>query len=127
MKPLRPNVALAIDGGGIRGTLVAKALAVVEEAENFSFAQVARLTAGTSTGSIISAALAAGLPAAEIHELYVRLAGTIFPDTLRSRLWLLTTYRYSNQPLVDALREQGCRLQVVAPDLYIDGGVGRRA
>ena len=27
MKPLRPKVALAIDGGGIRGTLVAKALA----------------------------------------------------------------------------------------------------
>jgi hypothetical protein len=105
MKPLRPNVAMAIDGGGIRGTLVAKALAVVEEAENLSFAQVARLTAGTSTGSIISAALAAGLPAANIHELYTRLAGTIFPDTLRSRLWLLTTYRYSNQPLIDALRE----------------------
>lgn len=104
MKPLRPNVALAIDGGGIRGTLVAKALAIVEEAENLSFAQVARLTAGTSTGSIISAALSAGLSAARIHELYTQLAGTIFPGTLRSYLWLLTTYRYSNQPLIDALR-----------------------
>ena len=29
MKPFRKHVALAIDGGGIRGTMVAKALAVV--------------------------------------------------------------------------------------------------
>ena len=36
MKPLRPNVALAIDGGGIRGALVARALSVVEETENIS-------------------------------------------------------------------------------------------
>jgi hypothetical protein len=104
MKPLRPNVALAIDGGGIRGTLVAKALAVVEEAENLSFAQVARLTAGTSTGSIISSGLSVGLSAARIHELYTELAPRIFPRTWRSLFWLLTTYRYSNQPLIDALR-----------------------
>jgi len=44
------------------------------------------------------------LSAARIHELYRELAGTIFPTTLRSRFWLLTTYRYSNQPLIDALR-----------------------
>lgn len=104
MKPLRPNVALAIDGGGIRGTLVAKALSVVEEAEAISFAQTARLLAGTSTGSIISAGLSVGLSAARIHELYRELAGKVFPETWRSRFWLLTTYRYSNQPLIDALR-----------------------
>jgi len=104
MQELRKNVALAIDGGGIRGTMVAKALAVVEEAEKFSFAQRARLFSGTSTGSIISAALGAGLPAARIHQLYVDLAGDIFPKTLRSRLWPLTRYRYSNQPLIDQLR-----------------------
>jgi len=104
MKPLRPNVALAIDGGGIRGTLVAKALAVVEEAEKMSFGRVARLLAGTSTGSIISAGLGVGLSAARIHELYRELAGQIFPKTWRSRFWLLSRYRYSNQPLIDALR-----------------------
>jgi hypothetical protein len=104
MKPLRPNVALAIDGGGIRGTLIAKALAVVEEAENLSFAQVARLTTGTSTGSIISAAVSVGLSAARIHELYCELGASIFPKTWRSRLWLLMTYRYSNRPLVEALK-----------------------
>jgi patatin-like phospholipase/acyl hydrolase len=105
MQQLRKNVALAIDGGGIRGTMVAKALAVVEESEKIAFSQRARLFAGTSTGSIISAALGAGLPAARIHQLYVDLAGDIFPKTWRSRLWPLTRYRYSNQPLIDRLRE----------------------
>lgn len=104
MKPLRSNVALAIDGGGIRGTLVAKALAVVEEVENLSLAQVARLTAGTSTGSILAAALSVGLSADEIHALYCELGPRIFPKTWRSRLWLLVTYRYSNAPLIEALQ-----------------------
>jgi patatin-like phospholipase/acyl hydrolase len=104
MKPLRPNVALAIDGGGIRGTLVARALSVVEEAENISFAQVARLFAGTSTGSVLSAGFSIGLSAARMHALYCEWAGEIFPKTLRSRLWLFTKYRYSNQPLINALR-----------------------
>lgn len=104
MKPLRPNVALAIDGGGIRGTMVAKALAIVEEKQRLSFAETARLLAGTSTGSIISAGLSVGLTAARIHQLYVELAGVVFPKTLRSRFWLLTKYRYSNRPLTEALK-----------------------
>jgi predicted acylesterase/phospholipase RssA len=105
MKAFRPNLALAIDGGGIRGTIVAKALAEVEEAESISFSNKARLLAGTSTGSIISAGLSVGLSAARIHKLYVDLAGEIFPKTWRSRLWLLTTYRYSNEPLINAVRQ----------------------
>lgn len=104
MKPLRPNLALAIDGGGIRGTLVAKALDVVEKAEGLSFARAARLLAGTSTGSVIAAGFSVGLSASQMHRLYCELAAEIFPKTLRSRFWLLARYRYSNQPLIDALR-----------------------
>jgi patatin-like phospholipase/acyl hydrolase len=104
MKPFKDNVALAIDGGGIRGTLVAKALAVVEEAMGHPFAEVAQLTVGTSTGSIISAALAASKPAAEIHELYCRLGPEIFPQKWHSRFWFLKKYRYSNEPLIVALQ-----------------------
>jgi hypothetical protein len=106
MKPLRPKVALAIDGGGIRGTLVAKALAVVEKAEHLSFAKVAGLLAGTSTGSIISAGFCVGMSAAQMHKLYTELAEDVFPKTWRSTFWLLTTYRYSNQPLVENLRKR---------------------
>lgn len=105
MESLRKNVALAIDGGGIRGTMVAKALAVVEEAEGIAFSQRARLTAGTSTGSIISASLSVGLSAARIHELYCELATKIFPRSWRTLcVWpLITPYRYDNAPLVEAL------------------------
>jgi hypothetical protein len=108
MEPLRKNVALAIDGGGIRGTIVAKALAVVEESEGIAFSQRARLTAGTSTGSIIAAGLSVGLPAARIHKLYRDLATEIFPRSWRSwRIWpLITPYRYDNGPLKAALKKE---------------------
>lgn len=103
MKPFRKHVALAIDGGGIRGTMVARALAVVEAHEGWLWHDRVHLAAGTSTGSIISAAIAAGLPAAQIHDLYVRLGATIFKKSLRS-LWPLSGYKYPNKPLVTALR-----------------------
>jgi hypothetical protein len=106
MKALRPNVALAIDGGGIRGALVARALDVVEKTENFSFSQRAQLLAGTSTGSIISAGLSAGLSAAQLHEIYGELAATIFPKTWRSRFWPLARYRYSNEPFIATLKKE---------------------
>jgi predicted acylesterase/phospholipase RssA len=104
MKPFREHVALAIDGGGIRGTMVAKALAIVEAELGQPCADLFHMTAGTSTGSIISAAIAARIPADEIHGLYVRLGATIFKKTLRS-YWPLAGYKFPNGPLVAALRD----------------------
>jgi predicted acylesterase/phospholipase RssA len=104
MKPFRKHVALAIDGGGIRGTMVAKALAIVEAELGQPCADLFHMTAGTSTGSIISAAIAARIPASEIHALYVRLGATIFKKTLRS-YWPLAGYKFPNGPLVAALRD----------------------
>jgi predicted acylesterase/phospholipase RssA len=103
MKPFRKHVALSIDGGGIRGTMVAKALAVVEAKEKRSWFDAIHMAAGTSTGSIISAAIACGIPAETIHELYVSLGDTIFRKSLRS-IWPLSGYKYPNEPLASALR-----------------------
>jgi hypothetical protein len=103
MKPFRKNVALAVDGGGIRGTMVARALAVVEETLGYPVSRVTQLTAGTSTGSVIAAAIAMRLPAARIHELYVETAPVIFRRSLRYYS-PLARYRYSSQPMVDAMR-----------------------
>jgi len=106
MKPFRKNVAIAIDGGGIRGVIVTKALSMLEEHLGKSVHEVFRLTAGTSTGSIISAGIGSGLSAAQMHKLYLELGDTIFKKTWRTFFWPLTRYRYSHQPLADALRQQ---------------------
>jgi hypothetical protein len=69
---------LSIDGGGIRGILPACALAKLEAdtgrlaRETFSF------VAGTSTGALLSAAIAAGIPAARLIDIYVKRGREIF-------------------------------------------------
>lgn len=108
-RSLRKNVAIAIDGGGIRGVMVAKALAILEEhlktkkggyviKERLN--EIVRLTAGTSTGSIISACLAHGIGAEEIHSLYLKFGRDVFKGVFL-RGWL-NPPRYKN----DALRKQ---------------------
>ncbi|MDZ7843355.1 MAG: patatin-like phospholipase family protein [Anaerolineales bacterium] len=103
MKPFRKNVALAVDGGGMRGVIATRALAILEEHLERPAHDIFRLLAGTSTGSIISAGIGAGLFGAELHRLYTELGEQIFPRTLRSCLWPFTRYRYSPQPLRKAL------------------------
>jgi hypothetical protein len=106
MKPFRKNLAIAIDGGGIRGVMVTKALTMLEEALGQPLHNSGRLYAGTSTGSIISAALAVGLPASRIHELYLALADTVFEKSWRTLLFPVSRYRYPHEPLEIALHEQ---------------------
>jgi len=105
MKPFRKHVAIAIDGGGIRGVMVARALAVLEEHLGRSCHEIFRLTAGTSTGSIISAGIGAGLSGTQLHQLYCALGGVIFRKSLRTLLWPLTRYRYPHGPLAAYLEQ----------------------
>ena len=106
MKPFRKNLAIAIDGGGIRGVIVTRALSMLEKELGQPIGKVARLYAGTSTGSIISACLASGMTAANIHELYLKLGETIFRKSWRTFFFPLTRYRYPQEPLEAALHEQ---------------------
>lgn len=103
MKPLRQHVAVAIDGGGIKGAMVARALAILEEHLGRPVHDIFRLATGTSTGAILSAGIAAGLTAARMFQLYNALGETVFRRSLRSRLWPLTRYRYPLDPLRVAL------------------------
>ena len=105
MRPFRKHVAIAIDGGGIKGVMVTRALAILEDHLGKSSHEVFRLAAGTSTGSIISAGIGAGLSGAEMYELYTELGETIFRKTWRSWLWPLTRYRYPHEPLEAALEK----------------------
>ncbi|MFW6312623.1 MAG: patatin-like phospholipase family protein [Spirochaetota bacterium] len=104
MTPFRKHLALSIDGGGYKGVMVAKALAMAESELGRPFAQIVDLAAGTSTGSIISSAIASGLTATEVLELYRTLGREVFSRSLRSVFWCLSRYRYDNAPLRAALR-----------------------
>jgi predicted acylesterase/phospholipase RssA len=105
MKPFRKNVALAIDGGGIRGVIVTRALSMLERHLKTPSHNIFRLVAGTSTGSIISAGIASGLTAAQLHRLYLALGETIFKKSWRTFFFPLTRYRYPHEPLVKALKD----------------------
>ena len=104
MKPFQKNVALAIDGGGIRGVIVTKALSILEEALGHTIYDDTRLMAGTSTGSIIAAELATGISAEKLHKLYLDFGEEIFKKSWRTFFWPFTRYRYSHEPLEEALR-----------------------
>ncbi len=109
MKKLRKHAAIAVDAGGIRGAMIARALAVLEEKEAFGVGvtcnEVFQLAAGTSTGSIISAGLAAGLTGRKLDELYQSLGPKVLPKTLRSILWPLFRYRYHSGPFRQLLEQ----------------------
>ncbi len=103
MKPFRKNVAIAIDGGGIRGIIVTKALSMLEKELNQPLHDVFRLTAGTSTGSIIAVGLASGLTADQMLDMYRALGGDVFRRGIRTTFWYAFNYRYPNPPLQKAL------------------------
>lgn len=72
---------LSLDGGGIRGIMVAKILARVE-AERPGTMESFDMFAGTSTGSILAIAFAAGMTPADVVQLYTSLATNVFADTV---------------------------------------------
>ncbi len=83
--PLREHTAIAIDGGGIKGLIVVKALIALEEALGVnSLIELPQLQvlAGTSTGAIITAAIAVNMSAREITDLYLSAGRSVFPPLL---------------------------------------------
>jgi patatin-like phospholipase/acyl hydrolase len=99
MLPFRKNVGVAIDGGGIRGIMVARALMRLERHLGKSCHEIFRLTTGTSTGSIIAAGIAAGISMEDIHASYLTIGREIFTRKSLMPLWLFRRHRYSNEVL----------------------------
>ncbi len=69
---------LSLIGGGIRGAFTTAFLDQIEQKLGRPIAESFDLIAGTSTGGIIAAGLALGVPAAEMHDFYVRYGEKIF-------------------------------------------------
>lgn len=70
----------AFDGGGIRGIYTATLLARLE-GKTPGFLKNVKLFAGTSTGSILAVALAAGRHPGDLAELYQKQGGEAFSDS----------------------------------------------
>jgi predicted acylesterase/phospholipase RssA len=105
MKEFRKNVAVAIDGGGIKGVIVCRALAMLEKELGKSVKDIFRLAVGTSTGSIISAGIGAGITASEMYNLYVEMGAKVFPRSWRTFFWPLSRYKYPKEPIEALLLE----------------------
>ena len=85
---LSPKRILALDGGGIRGVLTLEYLEVIETIlrqrrndPNLLLSDYFDLIGGTSTGSIIAAGLACGMPVKDIKKLYTDLGAQVFVPT----------------------------------------------
>jgi len=85
-----PKRILALDGGGIRGTLSLGLLAKIESVlrarhnkPDLRLCDYFDLIGGTSTGAIIAAALAIGVETSVIQQTYLALGGRIF----RKKWW----------------------------------------
>jgi patatin-like phospholipase/acyl hydrolase len=107
---------LTIDGGGIRGVFPAAFLADLEKNLKQPIGRYFDLIAGTSTGGIIAIALALGMKASEILNLYEENGPKIFAQTrdgilgwLTNRChaikWCISTSKYKAKALSDALHE----------------------
>jgi hypothetical protein len=105
MKPFRKHVALAVDGGGIRGVICTRALAMLEEQLGQTTQEIFRLIAGTSTGAIIAGGVASGLSGKELYNLYVTLGGGVFRKSWRTTFFPLARFRYSPEPFRAALQQ----------------------
>ncbi len=82
INPLRTNVGIAIDGGGIKVLIIARALMTLEAELGckslINHPQI-RILAGTSTGAILTGALAMGMRASAIAQVYQDVGQQVFP------------------------------------------------
>ena len=106
-----PKRILALDGGGLRGILSLAYLAEIESllrtrhggSQDFRLHHYFDLIAGTSTGSIIAAALARGMAVEEIIQKYNALGQRVFQKS-----WLRQGYVrafYDESGLIHELKE----------------------
>jgi hypothetical protein len=82
---LAPKRILSLDGGGLRGVLTLEYLDVIEQIlrrrtgkDDLRLCDYFDLIGGTSTGSIIAAALACGMTVAQLKTLYRDLGTAVF-------------------------------------------------
>jgi patatin-like phospholipase/acyl hydrolase len=98
---------LSLDSGGVRGIIPAVALVKLENTTGQLTRDIFSFVAGTSTGALITAAIAAGVPATRILDLYTQRSREIFtnyPWNILQRI--LFGSMYSIEKLHDLIAEE---------------------
>jgi Patatin-like phospholipase/SLOG cluster2 len=129
---------LALDGGGLKGTFTAAALATWEKQTGLRIVDHFDLIAGTSTGGILAIGLGLGLTGQEMLDFYRRRGPVIFPVTrlrgrVRHTLRHVVAPKYSQAILLRALeaafnrdgkrpRLKDSRCRLVIPAYHAVGG-----
>jgi patatin-like phospholipase/acyl hydrolase len=70
--------ALSINGGGIRGIIPCSVLASLEQQTGKLTREIFSYAAGTSTGALLAAGVAAGIPASELLTVYTTRSKEVF-------------------------------------------------
>ena len=97
---------LSIDSGGIRGIIPAIALMKLERTTGKLTRDIFSFVAGTSTGAILAAAIAAGIPASRILDFYANRTRDIFTrNPLRFLKLIFFGSMYSTEQLHDLIAE----------------------
>ena len=73
--------ALSINGGGIRGIIPCSVLVGLEQQTGKLTRDVFQYVSGTSTGALLAAGIAAGVPAAQLLEIYTTRSKDVFHPT----------------------------------------------
>ena len=113
---------LSIDGGGIRGIYPAYILQCIEERLDINLFDTFDLIAGTSTGSIIAAGVATGLPASEIVEMYEKHGAKIFQEKKQPFLSKLMSKQFS-RGMLDSIYDSQ-HLNDTLADVFQDKRMG---
>jgi hypothetical protein len=107
-----PKRILSLSGGGIRGILTLEYLAVIEDMlrtrsgrRDLVLSDYFDLIGGTSTGSIIAAALACGFSVEKLQTLYRQIGGAVFKTSIKSTLTLggILAPKFPSGPVREAL------------------------
>jgi len=117
----KPFRILSIDGGGIRGVYPAHILHCIEERLGINLYDSFDMIAGTSTGSIIAAGIAARIDAADIVEMYRGHGAKIFHK--RRFFWPRWMLKKKIQPMINSLYSSDY-LGSVLTDVFVEKRLG---
>lgn len=97
---------ISIKGGGIRGIIPCCHLVELERQTGKLTCDVIDFAGGTSTGALLTACIAAGMPATSALEVYSRQGHTVFSptnDLERNAKMLATGHKFDNEVLHQVL------------------------